>query len=127
MNFGSDNVLGAWPEMVAALEKSSAGSQLPYGDDQVTARLETRFREVFERSLRVFPVISGTAANALSLSTLVAGHGAVLCPAGSHIARDECGATEFFTHGARVVTLPGRGGEISPPPIQTALAGFFPG
>jgi threonine aldolase len=124
MNFLSDNVWGAWPEMLAAIEAAAAGPQLSYGEDEISARVEARFCEVFERRLRVFPVISGTAANALGLSTLVPGHGVIFCREGSHIAVDECGAAEFYTQGARLVTLPGHEGKLSPREIGAALAQF---
>jgi threonine aldolase len=124
VNFLSDNVWGAWPEMLAAIQAAAASSQPPYGEDEISARLEARFCEVFERRLRVFPVISGTAANALGLSTLVPGHGAIFCREGSHIAVDECGATEFFTHGARLVTLPGHEGKLSSNEVSAALGHF---
>jgi len=124
LNFLSDNVRGAWPEMLEAVTVESAGAQRSYGEDEITARLEARFSEVFEHELRVFPVITGTAANALALSTLVPGHGAVLCRDGSHIAVDECGAVEFLSQGAKLVTLAGRNGKLSPVDIKSALAHF---
>lgn len=127
MNFLSDNVWGTWPEMLEAVKAASAGAQRSYGEDEITARLEDRFAEVFERELRVFPVITGTAANALALSTLVPGHGAVLCRDGSHIVVDECGAVEFLSQGAKLVTLPGHDGKLSPDDINSALAHFHRG
>jgi threonine aldolase len=47
VNFLSDNAWGAWPEMFAAIERASKGSQPSYGDDDVTARLEARFSDPF--------------------------------------------------------------------------------
>ena len=124
MNFESDNVWGVWPEMLAALERAAEGTATSYGDDAISQRLGAHFSDVFERDVEVFPVITGTAANALALSNLVPPHGAILCHEGSHIAVDECGAPEFFSHGAKLVLLPGPHGKIEPASLATALAGF---
>ena len=65
----SDNAAGVAPEILAAIEAANVGSALAYGDDDLTAGLHDVVREVFEHpTARVFPVTSGTAANALSLS-----------------------------------------------------------
>ena len=127
MNFVSDNAYGAWPEMLSALARAAEGSAVSYGDDEITARLKRRFAEVFEREVAVFPVISGTAANALALATLVPPHGAVFCHAASHIAVDECGAPEFFSHGAKLIGLDGNGAKLEPGAIEKALRHFQKG
>jgi threonine aldolase len=127
MNFLSDNAYGAWPEIVAALGKAAEGPVTSYGDDPLTARVRKRFDEVFERDVAVFPVISGTAANALSLATLCPPHGAIFCHAESHIAVDECGAPEFFTHGAKLVLVEGDDAKLTPDAFERALSHFIKG
>jgi threonine aldolase len=127
VNFTSDNCYGVAPEIMAALARANAGAARSYGDDDVTRALEARFCELFEREVVVHPVISGTAANALALATLVPPHGAILCHEQSHIVGDECGAPEFFTHGARVIGLEGRDGKLAPTALEAALARFVRG
>lgn len=127
MNFRSDNCYGVAPEIADAVQAANHGTDSSYGDDAITARLQTRFSEIFERDVHVYPVISGTAANALALATLVPSHGAVLCHAASHIAVDECGAVEFFTHGAKLVGLEGADGKLTPALAEAALARFEKG
>ena len=127
MNFASDNAYGVWPEILAAMGEAAAGSARSYGDDEITARVRARFGELFERPVAVFPVISGTAANALALATLVPAHGAIFCHSESHIAVDECGAPEFYTHGAKLVGLQGTDGKIAPAVIEQALGHFLKG
>ncbi len=107
MNFASDNVTGVAPEILAALNAASAGPAMPYGADAITQSLERRFAEIFEHAVAVFPVATGTAANALALACLTPPWGAVYCHEDAHIATDECGAPEFFTGGAKLVTVPG--------------------
>jgi threonine aldolase len=79
---------------------------------------------IFEHEVAVFPVSTGTAANALALATLVPPHGAILCHADAHIAIDECGAPEFFTHGAKLATLAGACGKLAPDTLEGALLRF---
>ena len=80
--------------------------------------------KVFEREVAVFPVMTGTAANALALSTLCPHHGAILCHDHAHIAVDECGAPEFFTHGAKLVPSKARTASSRPSAIERALKSF---
>jgi threonine aldolase len=127
VNFASDNAYGAMPEILASLARAGEGAARSYGDDETTARLRKRLSEIFEHEVFVYPVITGTAANALALATLAPPHGAIFCHAESHIAVDECGAPEFFTHGAKLVPLEGEHGKISPQAIEHALAHFQKG
>ena len=95
--FKSDNTAPAAPEIMAALAAANSGFVRSYGDDPWTAQLDQRFGELFGTEVRVFPVATGTAANALALATLVPPYGAVLTHEEGHIVRDECGAPEFMT------------------------------
>src|ERR1700692_2808810 len=117
MVFTIANSFAAMPEMMQAMLRANDGPMPSYGDDPVTARLKERMTAFFGLDVSVFPVITGTAANALSLATLCPPHGAIFCHAESHIAMDECGAPEFFTHGARLVQLEGKDGKLTPDAI----------
>ena len=121
MNFASDNVTGAAPEILAAVVAANEGSAPPYGADELTQRMESRFAAVFERDLAVFPVATGTAANALALACVTPPFGAIFCHAAAHINTDECGAPEFYT-GAKLLPLPGADGKLSPDELESALA-----
>src|ERR1700722_8438947 len=107
MNFSSDNVAGISPEILAALATANAGSQPSYGADPISQRVERRLAEIFEHEVAVFPVATGTIANALALATLVPSWGIVYGHAQAHIVVDECGAPEFYSGGARIVGLDG--------------------
>lgn len=122
MNFYSDNVAGAAPEILTALAEGAAGSVPSYGGDPATARVERRLAAIFETEVVAFPVATGTAANALALSALCPSFGAVYCHAESHVQVDECGAPEFYTGGAKLVPLDGIHGRIAPAELERALA-----
>ena len=123
MNFASDNVAGIAPEILAAIEAANHGAAMPYGADDITRRLEQRFAEVFEHPVAVFPLATGTAANALALACLASPWGAIYCHEKAHIATDECGAPEFFTGGAKLVTCPGEHGKLTPETLGGKIAG----
>lgn len=122
INFASDNVTGIAPEILEAIARANEGSAAPYGADPLTARVEARLSEIFERPCRVFPVATGTAANVLALSTLVPPYGAIYCHAEAHINVDECGGPEFYCGGAKLVPLAGADAKIS---AETLAAGVF--
>ncbi len=127
MNFLSVYGYGSWPEIIASLGRASEGPAPSYCDDPLTARVQDRLARLFEHDVAIFPVISGTAANALALATLCPPHGAVFCHAESHIAVDECGAPEFFTHGAKLVLIEGEDAKVTPQALEHALAHFLKG
>lgn len=122
MNFCSDNVTGCSPEIMAALAAANQGAATPYGEDKWTQRLEHQFSQLFETDVVVFPVATGSAANALALSVMAPPFGAIYCHSESHINADECGAPEFYTGGAKLVTLGGKHGKISATELEAALS-----
>jgi len=126
-NFGSDNVAGASPEILAHIAQCNDGPAPAYGADEVTARVRQRLSEVFGRSLTAYPVATGTAANALALSALAPVCGAVICHRESHINCDECGAPEFFTGGAKLMDLEGAGAKITAEQIEQVMAKVWRG
>ncbi|MGZ5960302.1 MAG: threonine aldolase family protein [Rhizomicrobium sp.] len=127
MNFASDNHYGATPQILAAIAAVGQSPQPAYGDDDVTKRVTAQLCKIFEREVAVYPVINGTTANSLALATLVPPHGAILCHAEAHIAVDECGAPEFFTHGAKLVPIEGGDAKLTPQAIEKALGHFHKG
>jgi threonine aldolase len=121
VNFASDNVSNAAPEILAAIASANVGTALPYGEDTWTERLQTRMQGLFEHPATVVPVATGTAANALILATMAAPWGAIYCHADAHINIDECGSPEFYSGGAKIVPLAGIHGKISPTALADAL------
>lgn len=106
MFFGSDNQSGASAQIMDALVKANNGLCASYGDDDWTQAAIQRVREIFEHSeCAVYFMVTGTAANCLALSALVKPWQTILCQQQAHIAMDESTAPEFFTGGARLITL----------------------
>lgn len=125
-HFASDNNSGLCPEAWDAMAEANVGHVAGYGDDSWTARACDLIRELFETDCQVFFVFNGTAANSLSLAAVCRPHHAILCHEFSHIQRDECGAPEFFTGGAKLWTLPGGHARLDPDTVEAAIRSHFP-
>ncbi len=123
IEFRSDNAAGVAPEIVQAVADVNVGSAIAYGADEVTDRLHHVVREVFEHATaRVFPVTSGTAANALALTAMCPPWGAVLCHDTAHIIQSEGGATSMLGGGAVMTGIGGDDFRISPDALRSSLA-----
>jgi threonine aldolase len=118
--FASDNYAGIHPEIFAAMAKVNHGHQPAYGDDEVTAELETRMREHFGDQAQVFPVFNGTGANVVALQSLTRRWEAVICAQTAHINVDEGGAPEKVA-GLKLWTVPTSDGKLTPELIATQV------
>ncbi len=102
--FASDNNAGICPEAWAALAEANVGHAAGYGEDAWTSAAADAVRAVFDCDAPVYFVFNGTSANALALAAICRPSDAVICHAFSHVNVDECGAPEFFSGGAKLVT-----------------------
>ncbi len=105
MQFASDNNAGMCPEALAALTAANTGHTAGYGGDEWTARACDAIRRVFDADVPVFLVFNGSAANGLALASICRSTDAVICHASAHINVDECGGPEFFSGGAKLLTI----------------------
>ena len=112
MEFSSDGVSWAAPEILDRLAKEAHREDALFDDDHATAELHRRVASVFGRDADVFTVITGSAANGLALAALTPPYGAVLAHWDAHVHTDECGAPEMFTAGAKLLSLQGEHGKI---------------
>ena len=123
MNFGSDTTSPAHPSVLEALARANSGYAPSYGNDAITARLRALLAETLDtEDFDFWLVASGTAANALALSCFCPPTGAILCHEEAHVERDERGAPGFFTGGASLRLLPGRGAKIDPAAFEAAVS-----
>jgi threonine aldolase len=121
MDFRSDNVAGAAPDILQAVIDANAGTATSYGADPYSERVEARLSEIFEKPVKAFAVATGTACNALALAALTPSYGAILCHDEAHIHLDECGAPELFTGGAKLVPLHGPNGKLTLDAVRNVL------
>ena len=121
LNFASDNVWGASAPVMDALLRANAGPAAAYGADELTAKVKRQLDDVFEREVDVVLVATGTAANALALAAALSPWGLCLCHEEAHVIDDECGAPEFYSHGAKLLGLGGMGGKLDPGVLAATL------
>ena len=106
-----------------AIIAANAGIAESYGNDKWSSKLQTKLSEIFETDVVVFPAVTGTAANALALSVLSPAFGKIYCNELSHINTDECGAPEFFSGGAKLVTMSSDDGKINAKDLSQNIRG----
>src|SRR6478736_4021759 len=90
--FASDNTAAICPEAWKALEEANAQFAPSYGEDEWTAAVFERIRQLFEVDCDVYLVFTGTAANALGLAQVCQPFHGVICHERAHIQTDEAGA-----------------------------------
>jgi threonine aldolase len=120
MRFFSDNAAAACPEALAAVAAANR-IDAAYDGDQYSRRLDGAFSELFGTEVAALSVATGTAANSLALAALCPPHGAILCHRDAHIQNDECGAPEFYTHGAKLMLAEGVGAKLEPETVEALL------
>jgi len=122
--FKSDNTAAVSREILDAIGAANVGASVAYGTDRWSERLDDVYGAFFGTKVRVFAVSSGTAANSLALATMCPPWGTVLTHHEAHIERDECGAPEFFTGGAKLSLVGGAGAKIAAADLAQRLTWF---
>jgi threonine aldolase len=123
MFFASDNAGPVHPEIMRAVSEANDGYAMPYGADPIMDDVRDQMRDIFEApEAAVYLAATGTAANSLSLATLMQPWQTVFCSPVSHIHEDECNAPEFFTGGAKLTLVPG-GDKMEADALRGAISG----
>jgi threonine aldolase len=119
MRFFSDNAAAVHPAVFKAMAEADR-LDTAYDGDEWSKRLDAAFSSVFEREVTALWVTTGTAANCLALAGMVPAYGGILCHREAHIQVDEAGAPEFFTGGAKLLLVDGRGAKLTPEALEQA-------
>lgn len=123
-SFLSDNCSEVAAQILAALGEANHDDATPYGADRWTQQLQRVCSDFFESSVRVFPVHSGTAANAIALSSVVRAGETAFCHRHAHMYAAEFGAFEMFSGGARLTPLDAPHAKLVPQVIRAELRQF---
>ncbi|WP_070158177.1 threonine aldolase family protein [Sphingobium phenoxybenzoativorans] len=121
MRFFSDNAAPVSPAVMTAIMAADT-LDTAYDGDAWSGRLDAAFSALFETEVSAIWVPTGTAANCLALATLCPPFGGVLCHEEAHVEMDEAGAPEFFTHGAKLMAVPGEGAKVTPDVLRAKMA-----
>ncbi|MEM6589327.1 MAG: beta-eliminating lyase-related protein [Pseudomonadota bacterium] len=127
MIFKSDNCAPALPEVMEAVIKANEGFQSSYGDDEMMDEVRDLLRAEFEApDASIYLVSTGTAANALALSTMAKPWDTIFCTPLAHIHVDECHAPEFYTGGGKL-SLVGEHDKMTAEALEEAITGWTKG
>ncbi len=121
MRFFSDNDASVHPAVLDALSACNS-VDTAYDGDALSKSLDGVLSDLFETQVTALWVATGTAANSLALASLCPPYGSVLCHADAHIQNDECGAPEFYTHGAKLALIAGEGAKVTADALREKLA-----
>lgn len=121
MRFFSDNAASVHPAVLEAMSTCNR-VDTAYDGDAISKSLDTVMSDLFETDVTALWVATGTAANSLALASLCPPYGSVLCHRDAHIQNDECGAPEFYTHGAKLALIDGDGAKVTADALKAKLA-----
>jgi len=121
--FASDNNAGVSPEVLQKISEVNEGHVVGYGDDRYTQKAIKVLKEQFGKEASPFLVFTGTAANVLSIATVVNSFHSVICAETSHIQEDECGAPEKFS-GCKLLPVATQDGKLTPGLVKSHLKSF---
>ena len=121
--FFSDNAATVHPVVMDALVAANQ-VDTAYDGDALSQSLDAAFSELFEATCEVVWIPTGTAANSIILAHFVRPWQGILCYEEAHIEVDECGAPTFYSGGAKMMPLPGRGAKIDTDALKARIAGI---
>lgn len=120
MQFLSDNTAPVAPAVLEAMIAANAVDK-GYDGDALSQALDARLGALFGRPCAAIWLSTGTATNALALTLLCPPWGGVLCYEEAHVVTDEAGAPEFFTQGAQLMPVPGRGAKLTVAALEARI------
>ncbi|MDK2759838.1 MAG: low specificity L-threonine aldolase [Sphingopyxis sp.] len=121
--FFSDNAATVHPVVMDALAAANH-ADTAYDGDALSQSLDAAFSDLFETDCEVVWIPTGTAANSIILAHFVRPWQGILCYEEAHIEVDECGAPTFYSGGAKLMPLPGRGAKIDADALKARIAGI---
>lgn len=111
-SFGSDNHATVHPRLIEALSEVNHFQVPSYGTDHWSQETSKLFAREFGLKTESYLVFNGTAANVLSLRSLVKSYQSVFCSDISHIFRDECAAPEVLA-GVKLIPVLSKNGKLT--------------
>jgi len=122
-SFASDNNSGVHPLILQALIDANQEHAIGYGEDEMTIKADSIFRQVFGEDVQVCYVFNGTGSNAIALQALTRSYQSIICANTAHIYTDECGAPAKAT-GAVLNPVSTPNGKLTPELIEGELHGL---
>ncbi len=121
IQLASDNYAPLHPEVLEALAAVGSEPAPAYGADPLTASLADVVRLTFSERAQVYPVLTGTGANVVALTSMLPRWGAVIATERAHLHTDENGAPERVG-GIKVLPVPAADARLTPEAITRYAA-----
>lgn len=123
LNFESDYIQGACPEVLNALVKTNMEPLSGYGDDKYCKSAKEKILAVCKcKTGKVEFVVGGTQTNQLVIDSMLKPFQGVVAARTGHVATHEAGAIEYTGH--KVLDVPGHSGKINPEELEKYLKDF---
>jgi len=122
LGFASDNNSRVHPDVLQAICKANEGYTIGYGDDDYTKSAINKIKNVFGKTIEVYFVFNGTAANVLGLNSVTNSYNSIICSTNAHINTDECGAPERIT-GCKLIPIQTTNGKLTVDLIKDHITG----
>lgn len=112
-DLASDNYSPVHPAVIDAILQANHDHVISYGADPTTERLRDTVRDLFGDQCAVYPVLTGTAANVMSVTAATPKWGAVVASSHCHMISEEGGAAARLS-GIPIFAVPSEDGCITP-------------
>ena len=124
VDFESDYVAGAHPQILKRLAETNLENLPGYGSDKYCASAKEKIRAALGmKNAQIELLAGGTQTNAVVISTMLSDTEGVVAADTGHINAHESGAVEYTGH--KVIALPHKEGKIVPETLEGYLSGFF--
>ena len=124
LNFASDYLEGAHPNILKALGESNFVSCPGYGDDIYSKRAKEKIcRAIGDQSADVWFLVGGTQTNRIVISSMLRIYEGVIAASTGHIYTHECGAIEHSGH--KVIPLAHALGKLDAATVREYLETFY--
>ena len=120
LNFASDYMEGAHPQILQRLMETNLEKTAGYGFDEYSEVAREKIRKACEApDAEIFFLVGGTQTNATVIDALLRSYQGVIAAETGHISTHESGAIEHSGH--KVITLPGENGKLSADAVRACL------
>jgi len=123
LNFGSDYIAGAHPEVLQHLIDTNLVNTTGYGTDAYCTSAREKIAAACKKDVDVQFLVGGTQTNQIVISTMLKGYEGVVAATTGHVSVHEAGAIEYS--GNKVLQVPGKEGKVVIPSLVEYLEGFY--
>lgn len=123
LNFESDYIHGAHPEVISRLVQTNMEPASGYGVDKYCDSAKQKIREACKLSdAKITFTVGGTQTNQLVIDSILKPYEGVVAATTGHVSVHEAGAVEYTGH--KVLTIPGHNGKMQADELSAYIQDF---